>query len=145
MDQSVLKEAAAKLNIIQNGRFATLLFIIGSFLILIEYNESEKSVFETMFNTTGKDQASDSDAKAAELAEIASLMFLIAVLIYTINAINTAEIELNDLNPDSNTESLLSNITTIKGSNIIAFFDLIKIIGFAGAALGFHINATAVK
>lgn len=38
MNISKLQEACTNLNIIQNGRYATILFIIGSYILLAQYD-----------------------------------------------------------------------------------------------------------
>ena len=133
MNQLIFKNIDEQLNIIQNGRFATLLFIIGSLLSFVKYDEEEKAIFESISNN----QNSNSEANAAIIGEFTSLIFLIAVLIYSNNAINTLRIDENNLTPEPNS----SNTADLKGSTFIAFFNLIKVIGFAGSALGYHINA----
>lgn len=153
MKQSILvvdtkgksKELCDRLNVIENAKLANLLFFIGSFLTIIQLNEAEKAVFQTMTNTSGTNKGSDSEVKAAKIAETASIIFLTAVIINAINAMTILRIQLNDFKSSSNTKSKVSNITGLEGSKIVAFFDLLKVIAYIGAAVGYHINAVAAQ
>lgn len=121
-----------QLKVIQNGRLSTMLFMIGCFLNFIEYNESEQAIFQSMSNTKENDLSFDNELKAAKIAETVSVIFLIAMCIYANNAITTLSLQVDSLDDISSKNSL--------GWSLITFFDLIKVIGFIGAAIGYNIN-----
>lgn len=45
-----LDKTSIQLDILQNARFATIFFILCCFLNFIEYNYSEKAIFQSMSN-----------------------------------------------------------------------------------------------
>lgn len=124
-------ETAIKLQIIRNGRFADVLFIIGSLINIIQFNEAEKAIFQTIANET--EQASNSEVKAAKAAEAASIIFLIAMFIFADTSVTTFKIDQADLESNADT-------TALEGHGIVAFSNLIKVIGYLGATTGFHLN-----
>jgi hypothetical protein len=125
-----LDGAAAQIDIIQNGRFATLLFIIGSLLNFIRYNYDEKVVFDEMFNQSNKSLIFDNELNADKISEAVSIIILIAVIIYTRNAMTIFKLE------SANT----SNKNNYQGDKIIACFGVLKVIGFFGAAICYQIS-----
>lgn len=125
-----LDGTAAQIDIIQNGRFATLLFIIGSLLNFIRYNYDEKVVFDEMFNQSNESLIFDNELKADKISEAVSIIILIAVIIYTRNAMTIFKLE----------SANASNKNNYQGSKIIACFGVLKVIGFLGAAIGYQIS-----
>lgn len=125
-----LDGTAAQADIIQSGRFASLLFIIGSLLNFIKYNYDEKVIFEEIFNPYDKSLIFDNEVKSAKISEAVSIIILIAIIIYARNAMTIFKLEF------SNT----SNQNNYQGDKIIACFDILKVIGFLGAAIGYQIS-----
>ena len=109
-----------------------MLFMVGCFLNFIEYNKSEQAIFQSMSNTKENNLSFDNELKAAKIAETVSVIFLIAMCIYANNAITTLSLQVDSLDDIKSKNSL--------GWSIITFFDLIKVIGFIGAAIGYNIN-----
>jgi len=125
-----LDGAAAQIDIIQNGRFATLLFIIASLLNFIRYDYDEKVVFDEMFNQSNESLIFDNELKADKISEAVSIIILIAVIIYTKNAMTIFKLE----------SANASNKKNYQGDKIIACFGVLKVIGFLGAAIGYQIS-----
>lgn len=124
-------ETAIKLQIIKNGRFADMLFIIGSLINIIQFNEAEKAIFQTMANEI--EMASNSEVKAAKAAEVASIIFVIAIFIFADNSVTTFKIDQIDLESSVNT-------TALEGPKVVAFSNLLKVIAYLGSTTGFHLN-----
>ncbi|RDY28547.1 hypothetical protein CHL78_005005 [Romboutsia weinsteinii] len=122
-----LDEVSLQLNVIQIGRLATILFIIGCFLNFIEYDKSEKAIFQAMDDAT-KNLSTDNELQASRIAEVVSVIFLIAISMYTSNALTTLKLRLDK-----------SNLSSNQGWRFIAFFDLVKVMSYAGAAIGYYI------
>lgn len=125
-----LDGTAAQADIIQSGRFASLLFIIGSLLNFIKYNYDEKVIFEEIFNPYDKSLIFDNEVKSAKISEAVSIIILIAIIIYARNAMTIFKLE----------SSNISNQNNYQGDKIIACFDILKVIGFLGAAIGYQIS-----
>ena len=128
------EKASTQLNILQNARFATILFMFGCFLNFIEFNYSEKAILQSMSNIDEK-LIQDNKVKAALIAKYVSIIFLIAIIIFTCNAFTTLELGLSDTPLDRDAMSSKSN----KSARTIAFFDLIKVLGYGGAAIGYFL------
>lgn len=131
-----LDEKSIELNVIQNGRFGTILFMIGCFLNFIEYNYSERAILKSMSNTKGEDSDFDDQIKATEIAATVSIIFLIAMIIFANNAITNF---LNNSNFVIGADPKPSDTNNNQAPRIIAFFNLIKVLGYVGGALGYHI------
>lgn len=135
-------EIDIQLNIIQNGRFATILFMIGCFLNFIEYNYSEKAIFQSLSSIDEEYDVLNNEIKASNIAATVSIIFLIAMIIFAINALTSFMLDLSVLDPDKNTNTKISNN---QGARLVAFFDLIKVLGYLGAAIGYHIALEELK
>ncbi|CEO13265.1 hypothetical protein [Paraclostridium sordellii] len=133
-----------KLKILQNGRLATSLFMLGCFLNFVEYNYSEKAISQSMNNPSENSLTFDNEVKAAIIAETVSIIFLIAISIFTANAITTFTLNLNNFNPDPSQDSKI-NSNSNNSSKIIAFFDIIKVLGYLGAAVGYSSTLDELK
>lgn len=140
-----LDETSIELNVIQNGRFSTILFMIGCFLNFIEYNYSERAILQSISNTEGDNLDFDDEIKAAEIAETVSIIFLIAMIIFTNNALTNFILQLDNSTFVIGSDPKTSDTNNKQGSRIIAFFDLIKVLGYAGAAIGYHIALEELK
>ncbi|MGL4336368.1 MAG: hypothetical protein ACRCST_05685 [Turicibacter sp.] len=118
-------ETDIKLDIIRDGRLATWLFIIGCLFYFYAYNEEEQGIIDDT-------KTAVNGVHAAKALEIAAFILLIGVIIFAINAFRKLDLLVNKQQ---------TNPTIIKGQNLVAFSNLIKVIGFAGAAAGYHIIA----
>lgn len=130
-----LDETTIQLDILQNARFATILFMIGCFLNFIEYNYSEKAILHSISNTD-ESVALSNEIKAAVIAKAVSIIFLVAIVIFTGNAFTTLKLGLNNIILDRNTTS---NKSDLQSSRMIAFFDMLKVLGYLGAAIGYSV------
>lgn len=133
-----LDETSIQLDILQNARFATILFMLGCFLNFIEYNYSEKAIFQSMSNID-ESVIRDNEIKAAVIAKDVSIIFLIAIIIFTDNAFTTLELQPTNIPLDRSTPSSKSNKSAIQSSRIIALFDLLKVLGYLGASIGYSL------
>lgn len=127
--QTESEETAIKLNIDGRGIFATWLFIIACFFYFYNYSENEKSLL-----TEDKEQSSLHESNSIKAIEIGSIILLIGMVIFFINSIEQLKLLLVDAN-----ENNTVNPTLIQGQRIVTFSNLIKVIGFAGAAIGYQV------
>ena len=134
-----LDETSIQLNILQNARVATILFIFGCFLNFIEYDYSEKAIFQSMSNID-KSVIRDNEIKAAVIAKYVSIIFLIAIIIFADNAFTVFELNLSNIALDRTTISSKSNKSNIQSSRIIALFDFLKVLGYFGAFIGYSLD-----
>lgn len=131
-----LDEVAIQLDILQNARFATILFMIGCFLNFIEYDYSEKAIFQSLSNDD-ESVINNNEIEAAEIAKAVSIIFLIAIIIFTGNALTTFGLGITNASFDRNNVSNKFSESNSNSSRIIAFSDLIKVVGYLGAAIGY--------
>lgn len=112
-----------RLCLIQLSRLATWLFIMGSFLYLYSFDEEEKSLV-----TNSKDEALSYQKSASKAVVEGSSLFLVSIIILTIISWEKLQI----LRKDLSTDPLI-----IEGQLLVFKFNLIKVLGFAGATAGY--------
>ena len=133
-----LDKTSIQLDILQNARFATILFMLGCFLNFIEYNYSEKAIFQSMSNID-ESVIRGNEIKTAVISKYVSIIFLIAIIIFIGNAFTTFELNLSNIVLDKRIPSSRSNKPDIQISRIIALFDVLKVLDYLGDAIGYSL------
>lgn len=112
-----------RLDIIQLNRLATWLFIMGSFFYLYGFDQEEKALF-----TGSKEEAANYQKKSSKSVAKGSSLFLVSIIILTIMSWEKLQVLRQDLDIDP---------LVMEGELLVFKFNLIKILGFAGATLGY--------
>lgn len=125
------------LEVIRNGRIANLLFILGCLITILQFDYDEAIVFESIYGTSSSNSTYEKELTSANLAELVSVIYLIAIIIFTYNAF----IKLNLKNNSSTSIPISDPVSNTPNSNdgytLVAYFDLIKSLGYLGAAVGY--------
>ncbi|WP_018589464.1 hypothetical protein [Terrisporobacter glycolicus] len=136
-------ETNIQIKLLQNGRFATMLFMIGCFLNFIEYNYSEKAILESASNVEKYNPVIlDNELKSAEIAQMVSVIFLLAMIIFAGDNLINYMLELGIVTSDPSDDSSnfeIFNENSNQGLRIITVFSLVKVLGYFGAAIGYTI------
>lgn len=120
-----------KLALIQLGRFATWIFIMGSFFYLYSFDEEEKALLSTT-----KEKATTHQQIASNSVAEGSILFLVAIILLTIMTWEKLQLLMKDA--DSSSE-------LIDGEALVFKANLIKIVGFFGATTGYMEIADAMN
>ncbi|MCC3867844.1 hypothetical protein [Terrisporobacter mayombei] len=136
-------ETNIQIKLLQNGRFATILFMIGCFLNFIEYNYSEKAILESASSVEEYNSiVLDNKLKSAAIAQAVSIIFLIAIIIFASDNLIDYKLGLGIVasDPSDNSPNFeIFNENSNNGLRIITVFSLVKVLGYLGAAIGYTV------
>lgn len=135
--KAISQDDLFELELIQDGKVSNLLFLIGTLIAIYANDKEEEDILCPEENQTFNQNTVSPETSRSYLIVIFNLLFLAGGLILVYTSVARLKKEESEISEDSS----ISFINSLRGSEIIVIGAILRVIGYALAAIGNKIKA----